>query len=268
LVLTKILSSLTGRHSKAEGNVLPILVCTHHKTGTVWMLRIFDGIQRADGTPYELINLHSPKPDQNIEARTPIFFDPRGDYTLAASLAEDYRGVHVIRDPRDVVISGAYYHQSSSESWLHVKRDDCDGRTYQEAINSGDYGDPFVFEMQRVGGYTIRNMVDWNYADTRILTVKYEDLIQDTNLSVFEQVFRFLNLDEKMLELALEHTRTVSLQFGKDRARTQHVRSGVPSQWRTEFTRKHGEQFVSLFGTLLVDLGYEKDNSWVQCLSE
>ena len=30
-------------------------------------------------------------------------------------LGESYRGIHIIRDPRDIIISGCFYHQQSKE---------------------------------------------------------------------------------------------------------------------------------------------------------
>lgn len=255
-----------GLLDRRERKRLPIVVCTHHKTGTVWMHLLFRDLAEKDPR-YKFLNLHLGRPEivESAEEPTPIFFEPRGKYSLATSIVEDFVGLHVIRDPRDVIISGAHYHQKSSEAWLHVPDDEFGGRTYQEMINSLPQGDKLRFEMERKGGATVRDMVEWNYDDERFLNVKYEDLVTDIDLSLFRRVFHFLQFDRLTTRLALRRTKLISIQFS-DRARNRHVRSGKPRQWETEFTRQDGERFVGRFESALLKLGYETDNSWVERL--
>jgi hypothetical protein len=42
----------------------------------------------------------------------------------------------VIRDPRDVIVSGANYHCKADEPWLHIPEKRFGGLTYHQKINS------------------------------------------------------------------------------------------------------------------------------------
>lgn len=60
-----------------------------------------------------------------------------------------YRRIHIIRDPRDIIISGCFFHQASTEQCLHVSDPAYDGMTYQQKINSfSDINDQIIFEME------------------------------------------------------------------------------------------------------------------------
>ncbi len=45
--------------------------------------------------------------------------------------------------------------------------------------------------------------------------------------------------------------------------RSSFVRKGVVGDWRNHFSREAAERFRDLAGDVLVDLGYERDDSWV-----
>ena len=245
---------------------LPILVCTHHKTGTVWMLRIFQALQSRPELGYNLIQLRNVGAAAPEEGCTPVYLDPYSRYKESVVLADRFVGMHVIRDPRDVIISGAYYHQKSSEEWLHVPREDCGGLTYHNAVNGLEPGELFIFEMDRKGGDTVRDMISWNYSDCRFRNVKYEDLLADSDLAGFRENLSFLGFDDRANAHLLRRARSVSLHTNEQNARTEHVRSGAARQWKTEFNRRDGERFLELFGSTLIELEYEEDDAWIEAL--
>jgi hypothetical protein len=187
------------------------------------------------------------------------------------------RGIHVIRDPRDVVVSGAHYHANpdNREAWLREADRRFAGDSYGTAIRRLAPSDRLLFEMEHATPWTLRDIAEWNYRDRRFLTLKYEDLIVDVTLARFGKAFRFLGLRGRALEAALQFAWSKSLfsgQLGRGDQpddvyfRTVHSRSGAPGQWRSEFTRHHGQRFVALFGDILVRLGYEANDDWVRQL--
>ncbi|MFD0987429.1 sulfotransferase domain-containing protein [Methyloligella solikamskensis] len=255
-----------SQESKAADQGVPVIISTHHKTGTVWMLKIFQLLTQPE-LNYEFINLTKSGPERKLPDLVPVYFDPRGEYTKTTGLEKDFVGLHVIRDPRDVVISGAYYHQKSPEAWLHVQQEKFGGRTYQEAIKASPEEDRFMFEMENMGGATIRDMLDWDYGDPRFVNLKYEDLMSDVDLTGFAEIFSFLGFGKKTTRSLIERTKVVSLHTQGKMARTEHVRSGAAAQWKSEFRRRDGERFLELFGPALITLGYEKDDSWLDLLA-
>ena len=138
-----------------------ILVGTHHKTGTVWLNNIFRTLCRFHSLTY--FNGSQAELPEDYD----VFIQDHTRFDLAA-LKDSYRGIHMVRDPRDVVLSGCFYHQKSQESWLHEPMDEYGGMTYQEKINTYSTPDEqILFEMENSGRVTINEMLDWDYQNPR-----------------------------------------------------------------------------------------------------
>lgn len=240
-----------------------VLVGTHHKTGTRWMADIFKSISRYLDLKY--FN----GPSNKFDGTEDVFFQIVSRFGPA--LEKNHRGLHVIRDPRDVIISGANYHDKSDEEpWLFKPSRKFGGKSYQEMIRSyPNYFDKLLFEMDHIGKGTITDMRNWNYLDNNFVNVKYETLINDADLEEFSKIFKFLGFGGMALPLCLDIAFAGSIFSGrvkKSGVQGVHIRSGKPQQWRSIFSRSLANQFLSRFGDILVALGYETDDSWIdQC---
>jgi len=242
-------------------------VGTYHKTGTVWMSRVFSEIaETIGGTFVDLRDVQdtSFEPDHGT-----IYLE---DHTAFPEpfLTKKVRGIRIIRDPRDVVISGAHYHGKSSEPWLHHGQAEFGGKTYADMIKSFDaMEDRYRFEMDNVAADTIACMTTsrgnkalQRFLKKNFLTVKYENLIDDVELKEFRKICRRLKLPIKNAAPAfLNH----SLFNNKD-AVTGHGRSGKKQQWKSVFNQELGREFAEKHQRSLEILGYEKDDSWVEGL--
>ncbi len=195
-----------------------------------------------------------------------VFFQAQSQFDFNR-LDLKYRGLHLIRDPRDIIISGCFYHQKSQEKWLHAKQEKFGGLTYQEKINSyTSLDDQLIFEMENSGLDNIQEMLNWNYANPSFIEVKYEELILDKELTLFQEIFIFLGFPDEILSSILKIAYDSSLfsTSFKDarRIETRHIRSGKPEQWKKYFKYTHRVKFLELFDDALVKLGYEKNNAW------
>lgn len=229
------------------------LVGTHHKTGTVWMRDVFRQICEHRGTPF-----FSGR-QRDAPASCAVMFQDHSEFDLAA-LAVPFRGLHMIRDPRDVIISGAFYHRHAAEKWLHRRQWRFGLKSYQTAINACPTEEKaLLFEMENAAGRTIRAMLDWDYTNPCFFEVRYEDLIQDETLEIFRRIFIFLGYEEAELPSLLEIVRQNSLFSGC--RNPHHVRSGKVAQWKEHFTPALRARFVELFGDALERLGYEAEGS-------
>jgi hypothetical protein len=232
-----------------------VLVGTHHKTGSAWMRAVFGLACEAAGE-----TMHC-GPQRELPAECAVFLEDHSEFDLRA-LRRPYRGLHLIRDPRDIIVSGAFYHRTSTEAWLLEPARRFQGRTYQQAIRAfATDEEAFLFEMEWAGGQTIRDMLAWDYGNPRFIEARYEDLVQDEELEWFRRVFEFLGYQGERLEGMLRIAHENSLFSGKV-ASSGHVRSGRPRQWQGHFTPALGRRFLRLFGDALVRLGYEADDSW------
>lgn len=239
---------------------------TYHKTGTVWMQRVFRDVAAAIGSDF--VDLREADAAA-VPQKNTIYLEDHAQFP-AAFLTRKVRGFRIVRDPRDVVISGAHYHAKSKEAWLHEPKPFFDGKTYAEMINGFDaMADRYLFEMENVAADTIAGMTDakgdkvqMQFLEQNFLTVKYEKLVEDEALVEFKKICRHLKLPiRKSAPAFLAH----SLFANKD-AVGRHGRSGKKQQWKTVFDQKLGRAFADRHQRSLEILGYETDDSWIESL--
>ena len=240
------------------------LVATHHKTGSVWMRTVFRAIARNLSVPY--VSLSNPRPGAPDQPPFPaIVFSDHSDFSKWPYPLEDERCriFHLIRDPRDVLISAMHYHRTAKEKWLLKPRDSFQGMSYQEKINSlPDDRSRYLFEMERSAGRVIRDMLNWNYNRPNCFECKYEEIVGDREMRIVTNILRHFGLEGGELETSLRAFWDNSLFGALQGGQSVHIRSGERRQWPSVFDDVLQEEFLSRFPDALVRLGYEKDNSW------
>jgi hypothetical protein len=242
-----------------------IVVATHHKTGTVWMDGVFKAIANDIGARYVDFRLQYGELTQAL--RSPfVLFNYDSNFRDHADLLErdDVRVMHLIRDPRDVLISAMHYHKKSAESWLHEPVPGYDNVTYQRRLKSlPTKFEQYVFEMEHSTAGTLCDMSRWQYGRTNCFEARYEDLRQDTDLTYWAEIAAFLGFDEEESNVCGRRFWQNSLFGGLPRLGNKHVRSGAVAQWKREFTPELAYAFLERFPNALQQLGYETDNRWV-----
>lgn len=237
-----------------------ILIQTHHKTGTVWMYRVFWEIARA-------LNLRFCYLPNGFAFNSDIY-QASEKHLPDDLISRNFRGLHLIRDPRDVILSGLHYHRKATEAWLKSPNPDFDGASYQDKLNTVGRDEQIYLEMTHVAVWTTRKMLSWNYDDHRFFEARYEDLVEDQNGTVSADILSFLGFAGDTLELGTRIFEKHSLSATNyTRSSDQHVRSGRPRQWQSEFSRRDGERFLTVMGDCLIRMGYEQDDRWVDTLA-
>jgi hypothetical protein len=241
-----------------------LVVATHHKTGTVWMDGVFKAIASDLGARYVNFRADGGRPG-DLDRGPFILFSYDSDFGDFASLLdrEDVRILHVIRDPRDVVISAMHYHKASREGWLHEPIPGYDNLTYQRALQKRTTKfEQYVFEMDNSSASTLRDMAGWHYGRANCFEARYEDLRQDTQLVTWQRIMAFLGLDAEEQASGTRRFWQNSLFGGLSRLGNRHVRSGAVAQWRREFTPELAAAFLQRFPRILQSLGYETSDAW------
>jgi hypothetical protein len=259
--------------------MLPIVHCTHHKAGTVWFRRILSGIADAQGFTFTTSYVGRNVPSGDVvlyavvgplsEMEVATAFHGASDCRQAA--ADDFmersglrpggfRGTHMVRDPRDMVVSGWHYHLRCTEDWVVTPLERFGGRSYQDLLNSLDPHDGLMAEIKEMTRRTLVHMARWNYEQPEFLELRYEDLLTD-ELMWFDRLFRHYGFEGSLLHdsmaIAHKYSRGNLSVVGDG-----HVRSGEPGEWREHLEPDHVAAFKELTGHLLVDLGYEQNLDW------
>ena len=229
-----------------------IVHCCHHRVGTLWFKTVL-------GSCAETFGLKFFEGEQSeLPGDAAIFLQNHSKIRVRE--LPPLRGTHLIRDPRDVVVSGYYYHLSCEEEWCLVPQRRFGGRSYQDVLRTLGHDDGIEFEMRYAAAATFREMASWNYGDPRFLELKYEDLIAD-EARVFARIFEHYGFGAQEQRRALEIALSKSFERVTNRPvgvseDGHHLRRGLPGQWREEFTAKHVALSEQLFGKGLVRLGY------------
>lgn len=253
-----------------------IFVATHHKGGTVWMNTTFRRIGKVCGFPFVHLNTGEPAWTIRADKREYMLEEMRGvesggerpgifvDYhstTPDLSGVERARGIHLVRDPRDMLLSAVRYHLTSDESWLDLPRDEWGGRSFRERL-AGYSGlrDRVAFELDTHMGEEIDRMAAFSdRADhgSVFVTVKYEELIVDEQIIRFHGLCAFLGL----LGLELVHAQREfwrSSLFGEMRGVEghRHVLDGGLAQWRACCDERTLSLMMDRLGWAIGRLGY------------
>lgn len=277
---------------------LPRIFFGHHKAATSWVIKIISDLAHLNGFRMETINtaaeLDQPLIDRLANGRTQFLAFRNADPAYLPALGE-FVGFHIIRDPRDILVSSYFSHLNShpTENWPELAEHNLRLRGLDQ--REGLLADMEFCRDLTTQGFPVRPfscMRDWDYHRPDIMELKYEELIARPYEHLLD-IFRFLGIlrdDELGMYTLLRHLLSIltgrlgigsssanlSLpawnilssvydnRFAKKTAgrrpgvedRTSHYRKGVAGDWETHFTATHVKQFKGLFGDIPERLGY------------
>lgn len=239
----------------------------HHKCGTNWILQIMSDVCALQNLT--LVNHDEAVWFQNgdiLAYRREHPFDfwsyTNADYTFVRPL--DTIGFHVVRDPRDVIVSGYFSHLAThpDEAWPRL-------RYYRPYLQSLSKHDGLMREMEFSGIY-MQQMFLWEYgAKPSILELHFEDMIAaptETFVRVLTHLgFMPSKVTRAELETILERHSFENMSGGRSPGQedsASHYRLGIPGDWRNHLSADHIAYFKSLYNPLLRKLGYETREDW------
>jgi hypothetical protein len=246
------------------------------------------------GTPFERAQLRERVDLVNADVVSCITADRAQAEILNARCA-----FHVIRDPRDIIVSAYFSHRNShpTDGLPHLA-------AHRAALQQASKEEGLLLEME-FSGHELLELGDWDYGADNILELKMEDMTvrpYETFISIFRHFglmseqdpttgrqqlgvwgsrlanrlscrpgLRWLNRDLSVsgeMLLGTVYARRFEANAG-GRAKgsedvASHYRKGVAGDWMSHFTAEHADYFVRTFGDLLIDLGYEQDHAWAE----
>ena len=240
----------------------PVLIGTHHKTGTVWLESVFQMLCRYSGSQFVDIN---PEVNSAAERRSKLSDAACSDIrTFLYDHHSRFEGVnfrlcarlHVVRDPRDIIVSGMRYHMRSDESWLHQPDTRFDGLTYhQKLLSFSNDADRYRFEYENIAGSTIAEIEKIEQRGD-FLTFRYEDLIADTGLERWRRLFESAGLEGDEIIVGLVAAWQNSLFGAMKPELSEHIHSGGSSRWISELPPGLAAEVSNTHKELISHLGY------------
>ena len=286
----------------APGPDRPIAVFFgHHKCATSWVDRIL--LKTAAKLAKTMRIVHTPR-DFGPYASPGELAEAEGVQILAITNAElrwldelpPFRGFHLIRDPRDLVVSGYFSHRfSHGDRWPELNR-------HRAELERLDVDEGLFSELDFSGRF-IHEMGAWDYGRDDVLELRLEDLVVD-EVATMTDALRFLGLVDDGRSFPAGLATVASLQTNHVLARAQrslgpragdvplrrevdampewfarrflarqrfervsgrhrgheettsHYRKGVPGDWVNHFTAEHRAEFERRYGDVTRRLGY------------
>lgn len=226
-----------------------MLVATHHKVLTVFLSRVFRVFAGVTARSYDLNS------GKRLDYSSDVQIDHKSTPQWKRMPADLY-GLHVIRDPRDIVVSSAFYHTKSAERWLHRPNEKYDGLTYQQKINSlKTVEERLVFEIEESSGVIIRDMLAWDYQRQGIVELRYDELVGEGAAQRFEEAITGWPITSSEKALLVSLFRYFSLG-GPGTKKSSHIRNPKSGQWQQHFTPRVQAAFDAAFPDAVERLGY------------
>lgn len=256
-----------------------IHIYTHHKVATALTSKVFREISLHYGLSFK------DAPGYHDEVENSQIIHYWHSQTSSEILNSDHLGVHFIRDPRDVIVSGYLFHKRTDEAWCvnkdlkisgeiahpqvdfsqvhlpHEKKAEylewLNGKSYQENICSLSQDDGLIFEMNGFAGRTIDCMREWLPQD-QILEVKFEAITIDYD-EMWMRIFTHLGFEglalTKAMNIAKQHDigRMTSGQISQNK----HISTGKISKWKEFFSENVANEYSKKFNDVHKELGYE-----------
>lgn len=239
-----------------------------HKCLTTYYMRVMDA----------LFNRIKPgkRGYRHYESIEGVFYNNVERYTVNSvngfavkieNLKKDFRISRFIRDPRDLIISGYYYHKRGAEPWFRFKSptpkywEPINGFvpenippdvSFAEFLEKLPKEDGLIAEIQ-FRKYHLESMRQWDH-DDRIRIYRYEDIIGN-EAAIFSDIFQFYQLSAIDCKLGVWLARRYAIRNLK--SDNKHIRNPMPGQWKEHFTPRVMAYFDQHYGDLVESLGYQ-----------
>lgn len=272
----------------------------HHKCASTWVHNIVENVcDEAGWRSAYLANSEMFGGDLSAWlAAHPIEFLclVNADWDHVQRLDGNYRGFHMVRDPRDILTSAYFSHLHSHKTgaWPALVE-------HRKRLAATDKNEGLMLELD-FNADVFAEMARWNRDQPQVLELKMEEFTTDP-LNSWLAVFRHLGIMDEghkgkleqikasvrsALNVAHHHgrwpfgrtleslpaerllgivhdnrfeTKTGGRREGEEQV-TSHYRKGVAGDWANHFTQAHVDAFKERYGDLLLLLGYESSLDW------
>ena len=171
-------------------------------------------------------------------------------------VSHDARAIMIMRDPRDQLVSAAYYMKKNPQIKKFAKYHDMSIEDIIHDLIEGNTPNPSITNIKM---YYDRFLPWLDHSNVYITT--FEKLVgPQGGGTIQEQLTEIMNIANHIgISISEEKAKKIANHiFGKGGT----FRKGQIGDWKNHFTQEHKERFKKIAGQLLIDLGYEKDFNW------
>lgn len=190
------------------------------------------------------------------------------------------RVAYLFRDGRDVAVSSLFHvlrhyrdpnAPAHRESTIHLRR------LFGQRFDADDSRALLPRFIEDAFAHPLGNRLNWGdhvrawhdpAGRPHIAYVSYEQLRQSPHAHLSRVVEHLTGkpADDWKIAMAVEKF-SIERQTGRREGqedRSHFIRKGVAGDWVNHFTRESAQIFADLAGDVLIALGYERDNGWVE----
>jgi hypothetical protein len=261
----------------------------HHRCATTWTVTLILAFSRELGLRVAQEDRYEKVPAD----LTKIDFLTHSNATagIVQQLAgQDYRAFHVIRDPRDILVSSYF-----SDKYSHYVYGQQFAQ-FREQLGAMEFDEGLRLELERRTA-EFEALTRWDYHNPRVYETRYE-VLTAAPFDEFSKILNFLGIpmpesgmSNRVARAKLAANRGLhrvglplrvnsippqwlralldknSFQNIAGRQKGQedqksHYRKGVAGDWINYLTGANKELFKERWGQLVIDLGYEEDLDW------
>ncbi|GIG92196.1 sulfotransferase domain-containing protein [Plantactinospora endophytica] len=232
--------------------------CTTRKTASQWIKSLLSdpvvyrhsGLLPYDPRPYRW---RYPQPLPRDRAVSTLFVSYKGFMNIPKP--DRYRAVFILRDPRDIVVSGYFSYRSSHTAMGDVPQ-------VRSVLREKSVKDGLLHVIDHLEGRgTFRTLRSWATAPNTdaIRLFRYEDLTGERQAEEVDQMMRHCGISIPPAELTALLSRYSFSKMrggGEGAGSVSHYRKGAAGDWRNHFDDDIHEVFTATTGDLVELLGY------------
>ncbi len=241
-----------------RGRRSQLVVATHHKVLTVYLRRAFSTFATMTGRTQGLVRFAERVSGRGFQSD--VVFSQHSDLDLAG-LRPGWRALHVIRDPRDMLVSACDYHQWAKEPWLLKPNPEYGGLSYQQALNQLETDEErLLFELEHATSWELRKMLVWDYTREDVIEARFESLITTEGvIALMSQINSRWQLSEREMALLAGLLLRGHIHGYTGVQRGGHVQNPSAQKWRSRLTPAVLERLDALFPDAVGRLGWRPD---------
>ncbi|WP_261129928.1 sulfotransferase domain-containing protein [Bacillus sp. Marseille-Q3570] len=171
----------------------------------------------------------------------------------------DMKQIFLYRDPRDIVVSYAYFFMKfSGHPYERFFRENKMSVRSRCLLLINGFNNSYAHRSNIKQFY--ERFLGW-MSEENIHLVSYESLVHsaESQRNELKKVLRFLDIEKRPMKLD-EIAR--KMQANVDPAKSPTFRKGQAGNWQQVFDEEMKAQFKAVAGDLLIRLGYEKNYDW------